>query len=227
MKRYGIWIGVLVGAALVMWLLTCFVFSSYLILSPDMKDSLLPGERVVVNKWSYGLRLPCMRWLDYYRISESKVQKGDIVVFNNPLEVSEPVIDCRKPLVYRCFAVPGDTISVDSFRFVIPKAGASIEVTPSNCMLLCNTLRLHEGRNAMVKKNILYIDCEPVKWCMFTKDYYWMISDKMPNVTDSHLFGLVPADHIIGRATRIWFSKDVNQDLFHGYRWNRFFNIVR
>jgi signal peptidase I len=227
MKRYGIWIGVLVGAAFVMWLLTCFVFSSYLILSPDMKDALLPGERVVVNKWSYGLRLPCMRWLGYFRIAASEVRKGDIVVFNNPLDVCEPVIDCRKPLIYRCLAGPGDTIAIDSCHFIVPKEGVSVEVTQSNCTLLCNTLRLHERRNASVRQNMLYIDGELVKWCMFTKDYYWMISDKMPNVTDSHLFGLVPSDHIIGRAVRVWFSKDTNQDLMHGYRWNRFFNVIR
>lgn len=226
MKQYGIWIGVLLGAAFLVWLLHCFVFSSYVILSSDMEDTLLPGERVIVNKWSYGLRLPCMSFLGYQRIGEEKIQKGDVVVFNNPLEIDKE-IDRRSPLIYRCLAGPGDTISVDSCRLVVPSHGVSVEVTKANCTLLCNTLRLHEGRKATVRHDTLFINNCPVKRCVFYKDYYWMVSDRMPNITDSHLFGLVPQEHIIGKASIVWFSKDPNQNIFYGYRWKRFFHLIR
>lgn len=50
------------------------------------------GERILVNKWSYGLRLPVMSLLSYHRWGERKIRKEDIVVFNNPAAVTEPVI---------------------------------------------------------------------------------------------------------------------------------------
>lgn len=227
MKRYGIWIGVLVGAAFIVWLLHSFVFSSYLILSPDMKDTVLPGERVIVNKWSYGLRLPYMALWGYHRVGQSNVQKGDVVVFNNPLEVNQSLTDRRSLLVYRCLAVPGDTISVDSCRLVMPRRGCPVEVNKNNCMLLCNTLRLHEKKQALVRHDTLFVNGKPARWCVFSQDYYWMVSDNVPNVTDSHLFGLVPADHIIGKAIFVWFSKDQCQNAVSGYRWNRFFHLIK
>lgn len=227
MKRLGIWIGVLLGAAFIVWLLHCFVFSSYVILSSDMRDTLQPGDRVIVNKWSYGLRLPYMSLLGYHRLGDEDVQKGDVVVFNDPLDVQQPTIDNRQLLIYRCLAVPGDTISVDSCRLPIPRAGSLIKVDKFNCKLLCNTLRLHEHRHATVRHDTLFVDNMAVRRCVFTKDYYWMVSDKMPNVTDSHLFGLVPFDHIIGKATFVWFSKDNTQNIVYGYRWNRFFHFIK
>jgi len=40
----------------------------------------------------------------------------------------------------------------------------------------------------------------------FNKNYYWMASNNPVNLCDSRLFGLVPDDHLIGKAWRIWFS---------------------
>lgn len=227
MKRYSIWIGVLAGAAFIVWLLYSFVFSSYLILSPDMKETMLPGERIIVNKWAYGLRLPYMQIWGYHRVGEAKVQKGDVVVFNDPLKVTEALTDHRPLLVYRCLAGPGDTISVDSCRLVIPHKGQSIAIDRKNSTFFCNMLRLHEKKQAIVRHDTLFIDGKSVRSCTFTQDYYWMVSDNVPNVTDSHLFGLVPADHIIGKALFVWFSKDPKQNLFNGYRWERFFHIIK
>lgn len=43
------------------------------------------------------------------------------------------------------------------------------------------------------------------------KDYYWVGANNSINLSDSRLFGLVPKDHVIGKAAVIWFSKR------HGY----------
>ena len=56
----------------------------YLIPSSGMENSLYRGERILVNKWSYGLRLPFMAWLGYHRWGDKPVRKDDIIVFNNP-----------------------------------------------------------------------------------------------------------------------------------------------
>lgn len=46
----------------------------------------------------------------------------------------------------------------------------------------------------------------------FTKDYYWMASNNSVNLSDSRLFGFVPQDHIIGKASLIWFSKEKERE---------------
>ena len=85
----------IVGVALVVVLLRGCVATSYLIPSSGMENSLYQSERILVNKWSYGLRLPFMKLWGYHRWADSPVQKEDILVFNNPANLSEPVIDRR------------------------------------------------------------------------------------------------------------------------------------
>ena len=69
----------IVGVALVVVLLRGCVATSYLIPSSGMENSLYQGERILVNKWSYGLRLPFMKLWGYHRWADSPVQKEDIL----------------------------------------------------------------------------------------------------------------------------------------------------
>jgi signal peptidase I len=109
---------------------------------------------------------------------------------------------------------------------IIPGKRTMVKVYPWNATLLRNTLVLHEGKQAEVKNDTLYVDGRWAQYCYFTKDYYWMASNNSVNLADSRLFGLVPKDHIIGKANLIWFSKEENTGPFKGYRWNRFFSGV-
>jgi signal peptidase I len=226
MKRLGIWIGILLGALLLVGLLHCFVCSSYLMLSSDMGEALLPGERVVVNKWSYGLRTPFTSLFGYHRWNEKPVCRGDIAVFNNPVDRSH-ALDSREIFAYRCMALPGDTISIDNYHLIVPRQGTPVAVDKHNITLLCNTILLHEGKKALVRHDSLFVDGKAVHVYTFAQDYYWMSSDGAGNIAASRYFGFVPADHLIGRAAFIWFSKDSRQDVFHCYRWHRFFSLVK
>ena len=106
---------------------------------------------------------------------------------------------------------------------IVPGKGKALRVYPWNITLLRNTLVMHEGKQAEIKNDTLYIDGKPTQHCFFTKDYYWMASNNSVNLSDSRLFGFVPQDHIIGKASLIWFSKEKGTRIFDGYRWNRFF----
>ncbi|WP_071147502.1 signal peptidase I [Bacteroides ihuae] len=312
-KGTGRWIIALTGAIAIVLLFRCFAFTSCLIPSSGMENSLFQGERILVNKWSYGLRLPFMSLFSYHRWMEKSVRNGEIIVFNNPAQITQPVIDQRGIYISRCIGLPGDTLLVDSLfnivstgrqstpdekrlyayprekersmdsllsilsiagnqlmgqnreenvrsfsryeyyllgqavkgknwiyplpekegaslktlhPFVIPGKGRVVRVYPWNATLLRNTLVLHEGKQAEVKNDTLYINGRSVQHCYFTKDYYWMASNNSVNLADSRLFGLVPKDHIIGKASLIWFSQEENAGLFKGYRWNRFFSSV-
>ena len=267
------WILAFAGAVVVVLLLRGFAFTSCLIPSTGMENSIFQGERILVNKWSYGLRVPFMSLFSYHRWCESPVRQQDIVVFNNPAGIREPIIDRREIYISRCLGVPGDTLLVDSlFSVISPEAqfnpdkkrlysypaskenlitslmhtlsitndglmGSNdsthvrsfirYEYYPWNITLLRNTLVMHEGKQAEIKNDTLYVDGKPTQHCYFTKDYYWMGSNNTVNFSDSRLFGFVPQDHIIGKASIIWFSKEKETGLFDGYRWNRFFRTVK
>ena len=112
------------------------------------------------------------------------------------------------------------------YHFVIPKKGESIKVEPWNIALIHNTILLHERKTTTVKSNKLWVENQPVESYRFGQDYYWMVAGNSKNTVDSRQFGLVPQSHIIGKASFIWFSKDPNQGLFSGYRWNRIFQPI-
>ena len=83
------WILAFAGAVVVVLLLRGFAFTSCLIPSTGMENSIFQGERILVNKWSYGLRVPFMSLFSYHRWCESPVRQQDIVVFNNPAGIRE------------------------------------------------------------------------------------------------------------------------------------------
>ena len=74
------------------------------------------GDRVIVNRWSYGLRVGGSDGIfSYGRLGRSNVSRGDLVVFESPETPSQLIIA-------RCTALPGDTIRVpsDSQTIIIP-----------------------------------------------------------------------------------------------------------
>ena len=305
------WIFAFAGAIAVVLLLRGFAFTSCLIPSTGMENSLFQGERILVNKWSYGLRVPLMSLFSYHRWCERSVRQQDVVVFNNPAAIGQPTIDRREIYISRCIGTPGETLLVDSLfsvsspeaqfnpdkkrlysypatkeqlitslmqtlsitndglmgsndsthvrsfsryeyylleqaisdqnwiqplteksekelkPLIVPGKGKALRVYPWNITLLRNTLVMHEGKQAEIKNDTLYIDGKPTQHCFFTKDYYWMASNNSVNLSDSRLFGFVPQDHIIGKASLIWFSKEKGTGIFDGYRWNRFFQSVK
>ena len=305
------WILAFAGAIVIVLLLRGFAFTSCLIPSTGMENSIFQGERILVNKWSYGLRVPFMSLFSYQRWGESPVQKQDVVVFNNPASIQQPIIDRREVYISRCIGLPGDTLMVDSLfstvssemqsnpdkkklysyptskekllttlmktlsipndgpigssdsthvrnfsryeyylleqamneqnwlqplanqkdgdpkPLIVPGKGKVLRVYPWNITLLRNTLVMHEGKQAEIKNDTLYVNGKPTQHCYFTKDYYWMASNNTINLSDSRLFGFVPKDHIIGKASLIWFSKEKETGVFKGYRWNRFMHPIQ
>jgi signal peptidase I len=251
-----------------------------------------------------------MKLWGYHRWADSPVQKEDILVFNNPANLSEPVIDRREVFISRCIGTPGDTLLIDSLfsvipseknapdqkflysyprqrerqldsllsilsiapnkllgqdstknirsfsryehylleqamngkcwiepivkedsmemlkPLIIPSKGKAVRVYPWNKTLLRNTLVLHEKKQAEIKNDTLYVEGKPVQHCHFTKDYYWVSANNTINLSDSRLFGFVPEDHIIGKASIIWFSKEKGTGPFSGYRWGRIWKRV-
>ena len=114
MKR--ITLTLIIAVSLVL-LVRTFAFTSCIIPSDGMENTLYRGDRVLVNKWSYGLRLPFTSLIGYYRWASDGVQRGDIVLFNNPapVDVTES-IDQREVYISRCIGQPGDTLMLNHER---------------------------------------------------------------------------------------------------------------
>ena len=92
-----------------LFLTSCFIPST------GMENSLYKGEGIFVGKWSYGFRVPFQSFLGYHRILKRTVEKGDIIVFNNPLpsDTLQSIENCEL-YISRCVGLPGDTIMLDN-----------------------------------------------------------------------------------------------------------------
>ena len=71
-----VWIKAMLTAVILVLLVKTFAFTSCTIPSTGMENSLYQGERVLVNKWSYGLRMPFPSFLGYHRIGNCVVQQS-------------------------------------------------------------------------------------------------------------------------------------------------------
>lgn len=108
--RIPFWLKVSMMAIVLVLLVKVFVLTSCTIPSTGMENSLYQGERILVNKWSYGLRLP----FTTTRFFSDRVEKGDIVLFNNPIsEGKETPPFSRELFISRCVGVPGDTLMLN------------------------------------------------------------------------------------------------------------------
>ena len=113
-KRRLRWLKVTVAVLVSVGLVKTLLVTSCFIPSAGMENSLYQGEGVLVNKWSYGLRLPFQSWWGYRRIGASRVEKGDIVVFNSPMPHEEhTAVECRPLYISRCIGSAGDTLMLN------------------------------------------------------------------------------------------------------------------
>ena len=106
-------------AAVFILLVRALAVTVYAIPDNLLAPHLVAGDRVLVNRWSYGLRTGGDSIFRYTRWMKSPVKKGDFIAFNSPAD-STHRISARPVLMGRVVAVPGDTITAYGKRFVIP-----------------------------------------------------------------------------------------------------------
>lgn len=306
MKQPIVYGKVILIAVLAVIITRSLLVTSCFIPSTGMENTLYKDEGVLVNKWSYGLRLPLQSVVGYHRLLAKPVGRGDIVVFNNPMPAdTSKAVEFREIYISRCIGIPGDTLllnnellsadaviySPDSkslysypslyeevvvsvlssldindnqlagytpegdyirsfsnyeyylvsqrmggrvkftqletqsprdstsryYPFLVPRKGIPVKFTPWNTALLCNMITYHEKKKVRIVEGctdndsaekdsiVVYVDNKPVTEYTFSQDFFWMASNDPVNTTDSRLFGFVPENHIIGKASRIWY----------------------
>ena len=105
----------------------------------------------------------------------------------------------------------------------VPKAGATIELTAKNMALYGRCIAVYEQRVVEQKEGKIYIDGVESTTYTFLMDYYFMMGDNRHGSLDSRFWGFVPEDHIVGKASYVWFSVD---QYGGGIRWDRIFTSI-
>jgi len=202
---------------LIVFVLRSFVVEPFKIPSGSMMPTLLVGDFIVVNKYSYGIRLPV---INKKIIETGSPQRGDVVVFRYP---PDPSLDYIKRLV----GLPGDRVSYHDKRLTVN--GVAVAVTRDGDYFDAErryyTPRYREMLDA--REHLLLIEDDAPAYvphvmafpgrenchynesgfdCVVPPGHYFMMGDNRDNSQDSRVWGFVPDANLVGKAFFIWFN---------------------
>jgi signal peptidase I len=211
---------------LIVFLLRSFVAEPFKIPSSSMRPTLVVGDFILVNKFTYGLRLPIV---EQKVIPIADPKRGDVVVFRYPVNPAQDFIKRvvgvgGDEVVYRDkkLTVNGEPLPqrsagsysyVEGLRFETTErlqetadTGAgpreyTIAQNPQAQPVYPQNVRPFPGR-----QNCDYNERGFV--CRVPAGQYFMMGDNRDNSDDSRYWGFVPDDHIRGRAFFVWFNWD-------------------
>lgn len=202
---------------LVVLLIRSFLFEPFRIPSDSMMPTLLDGDFIFVNKYTYGLRLPVA---NTKIVEVGQPQRGDVVVFRLP---SDPATNYIKRLV----GLPGDHVVVRDKRVYVNGEQQAVRLD-GVFEAFNSTPRAQIGVEQLgsVEHRTLYIGERPsVDFDdVVPAGHYFFMGDNRDNSRDSRFpeVGFVPAGNIVGKAVRIW----LNWNLPHAPDWGRIGNAI-
>ena len=200
---------------LLVFLIRSFVAEPFKIPSGSMMPTLLAGDYILVNKYTYGLRVPLANNV-FYEINHPR--RGDVMVFHYP---PDPKVDYIKRIV----GLPGDKIQYQDKRLtingklldVVTEDNYDYEMEGAN---IISARRLQEQLGE-VKHDILIHDI-PNRYnsdslgeklmngetITVPAGSYYAMGDNRDNSADSRVWGFVPEKNLVGKAFFIWFNFD-------------------
>jgi signal peptidase I len=112
----------------------------------------------------------------------------------------------------------------DFDKFQVPSKGQTITISKENIPWYRRIITAYEGHTLVEKKDgTILIDGKKSTSYTFAMNYYWLMGDNRYNSADSRVWGFVPEDHVVGRASLVWFSKSA----YKGIRWDRLFKLIK
>jgi signal peptidase I len=133
------------------------------------------------------------------------------------------------PAAYQMHVVLTKTLphykwNVDNFGpIIIPKKGWTVKLDSLTFPLYERAIEVYENNKLEVKGKDIFINGQKTDSYTFKMNYYWMMGDNRHDSEDSRFWGLVPEDHIVGKALFVWMSWDDNASFFSKIRWSRLF----
>ena len=197
--------------------LRSFVVEPFKIPSGSMIPTLQIGDFILVNKFTYGIRLPV---INKKIIDINQPKRGEVMVFRFPEDPSQDYIK-------RVVGIPGDKVAYQNKHLTIN--GQSVETTRVDDYL--NKERLQYSKQFTEKadgfehrtlndddvpafissasqfpyrENCLYNNAGVV--CTVPVGHYFMMGDNRDNSRDSRYWGFVPEENIVGKAFFIWLN---------------------
>ena len=211
------WTAGLFPVIIAVFLMRSFLFEPFKIPSGSMIPTLWVGDLILVNKFTYGLRLPVLNT----KITEgNKPQRGDVMVFRYP---PKPSLDYIKRVV----GMPGDTVAYLNKRLTINgkvvQTSAVPEFFDADAM---RYFKQYEEVLGQKKHRLLNDDDRPAfvpgadnfegrDGCSYTVEgvtckvpdgHYFMMGDNRDNSLDSRYWGFVPDKNIVGKAFFVWMN---------------------
>jgi signal peptidase I len=110
---------------------------------------------------------------------------------------------------------------------LVPAKEATVQLTRTNLPLYRRIIEAYEHNTVSLRDSVIYINQSPSESYTFNMDYYFMVGDNRHNSADSRIWGMVPEDHIVGKAIFVWLSVDKAQKSFKKFRWKRMFKKIR
>src|SRR6056300_1537239 len=186
---------------LLVFVIRTFIVEPFKIPSGSMMPTLIAGDFIAVNKFSYGLRLPVFNKLIF---EAGSPQRGDVFVFHYP---KDPSIDYIK----RVIGLPGDNIRYENKKLFINDIAVSQTYTGIYKYSLKQDLEVsakefvedHEDYS----HSILIHDIPPESVEFVVPDgHYFAMGDNRDNSSDSRVWGFVPDELLVGKAFVIWLN---------------------
>ena len=188
-----------------------FLLQAFKIPSASMRNTLLEGDNLFVNKITYGIRLPFMR---RKLVKLNDIKRGDIIVFSFPAQ-SKTQVNCGEPqygrdFVKRVVALPGETVEIKNKQVFI-----NGELMPSHPYEVYTNHERKEYELPVSDEEYqkIWEDRELEKYFgLYLRDYfgpvkvpqgmYLGIGDNRDFSCDSRFWGPIPQRNIKGKA---WF----------------------
>ena len=189
----------------------------------SMNPTIVEGDRILVNKMAYGLRIP----FTMMRLTQGEDPKrGDVVIFPSPKDGTT--------LVKRVVGLPGETVEMRDERLFINGVAIDYSASSENDADLPQATRTH--RHEFVAENlnerphpIMTLPDRPAARnfgpTRVPENQYLVLGDNRDNSEDSRYIGFIPRDAIYGRAFGVAYSLDA--DRWYRPRFDRTFTRLR
>ena len=171
--------------------LRSFLVEPFQIPSGSMEPTLIKGDFILVNKFSYGFRLPV---LGTKVIEVSDPARGDVMVFIPPHD--------PRYFIKRVVGLPGDHIRYRNKRLYIN--GDLVEET-----LLASypegapKVSVYQEKHYPIQQYHGIPSRGDGEWVV-PQGHYFMMGDNRDNSGDSRFWGFVPDENIVGKAFAVW-----------------------